>query len=106
MHILIRTEPFQDLAKLGINLTDYNCVVHPSQPNYVASLGGDLNGVVGDYRADIDAEQKNIIDLLDAKNVSFSTYQQDMPYTGFNGTEYDDPNSPGGKTQMYVRRHK
>lgn len=33
------------LAKKGITLTNYNGVTHPSEPNYVAAIGGDYFGM-------------------------------------------------------------
>lgn len=42
-----------------------------------------------------------IVDLLEAKGVSWSIYQEDMPYSGFTG------NSPNAAGQAdYVRKHK
>lgn len=35
----------QYLAKKGITLSSYYGVTHPSEPNYVASIGGDYFGM-------------------------------------------------------------
>ena len=42
------------------------------------------------------------MDLLDAKEVSWSEYQEDMPYSGFQG---DYVNQENGAND-YVRKHK
>lgn len=36
------------LAKQGIFLDQYNAVTHPSEPNYVATVGGDFWGMADD----------------------------------------------------------
>ena len=35
----------KELQKLGISLTNYNAVTHPSEPNYIAAAGGDYFGL-------------------------------------------------------------
>jgi len=87
---------------MGVNLTNYHCVFHPSQPNYVASIGGTKNGVIQDYRADIKSSQRTIIDVLHEAGISWGVYNEDMPYTGFNGTEFKSAKDRND----YVRRHK
>jgi len=89
------------LAKQGITLTNYHGVTHPSQPNYVASVGGDLHGVHTDTHHRIDKSVHTIVDLLEAKGVSWSEYQEEMPYSGFQG---DWKNQENGKNN-YVRKH-
>ncbi len=39
------TANLQALQKLGITLTNYNAVTHPSEPNYIAQTGGDYFGL-------------------------------------------------------------
>ena len=39
------TANLQALQKLGITLTNYNAVAHPSEPNYIACSGGDYFGL-------------------------------------------------------------
>ena len=41
----ICTANLQALQKLGITLTNYNAVTHPSEPNYIAPTGGDYFGL-------------------------------------------------------------
>lgn len=73
-----------------------------TQPNYVAAVGGNTNGVTGDGFTRIASTTKTVIDLLDAKSISWSIYQEDMPYSGFEG---DWVNQKTGAND-YVRKHK
>jgi hypothetical protein len=45
---------------------------------------------------------KTIADLLEAAGVSWSVYQEDMPYSGFEGDWVNQQNG----ANMYVRKHK
>ncbi|XMA14844.1 hypothetical protein WAI453_007635 [Rhynchosporium graminicola] len=72
---------FQYLAKLGITLTNYVAITHPSQPNYVAAVGGSTHGIK-------------------AKGVSWGVYGEDSPYSGFQGNYVNQEN---GKND--VRKH-
>ncbi|KAI1469502.1 phosphoesterase-domain-containing protein [Daldinia caldariorum] len=90
------------LAKRGITLSNYHAVTHPSQPNYVASIGGDYFGMQHDDFTQIDKNVSTIIDLLEDKGISWGEYQEDMPYSGFEGMAY--VNQKNGKND-YVRKH-
>lgn len=92
----------QYLASLGLKLDNYWSVTHPSQPNYVAALGASTNGVLLDSDAFIDVETESMIDILEAGNISWSIYGEDMPFSGF---EADWVNQETG-ANMYVRKHK
>ncbi|KAI9672280.1 MAG: hypothetical protein M1831_002094 [Alyxoria varia] len=111
-----------DLAKKGIALTNYFAVTHPSEPNYVASHGGDHFGLECVHEVpqtqfekhlltkdasndDFNSIPKNVncvTDLLDTKGISWAAYQEHMPYSGFKGNEWKNQ-----KTQAndYVRKH-
>lgn len=43
-----------------------------------------------------------VIDLLEAKGISWSQYQQDMPYTGYEGYSWVNQDT---KANDYVRKH-
>jgi acid phosphatase len=90
------------LASQGITLTNYLAITHPSQPNYIASVGGSNHWVIWDLFSRISSSEKTIVDLLDAKGVSWSEYEEDMPYSGFEG---DYVNQVNGAND-YVRKHK
>ncbi|KAJ4422176.1 hypothetical protein N0V82_003145 [Gnomoniopsis sp. IMI 355080] len=89
------------LASLGLKLDNYWSVTHPSQPNYVAALGADTNGVWLDTDSYIDADTESMIDILEAGNISWSIYGEDMPFSGF---EANWVNQETG-ANMYVRKH-
>ncbi|KAH8684324.1 phosphoesterase family-domain-containing protein [Tricladium varicosporioides] len=89
------------LATQGIVLDNYFAITHPSQPNYIASVGGQTHWVIWDLFSRISSSVKTIVDLLDAKGVSWSEYEEDMPYSGFQG---DYVNQQNGAND-YVRKH-
>ncbi|GME27158.1 Phosphoesterase [Neofusicoccum parvum] len=73
------------LASKGVTLDNYHAVTHPSQPNYLAAIGGDYFGMNHDDLSTFDANVSSVIDLLESKGVSWGEYQEDMPYTGYTG---------------------
>ncbi|KAI4717707.1 phosphoesterase-domain-containing protein [Aureobasidium sp. EXF-10727] len=90
------------LAKKGITLSNYNGVTHPSEPNYVAAIGGDNFGMDNDDFNAIPGNVSSVIDLLEDKGVSWSQYQEDMPYSGFEGKAWVNQQT---KANDYVRKH-
>lgn len=74
---------FKQLAAQGASFSNFMSVIHPSQGNYVALTSGDLNGVTNDTIQDIDAA--NIVDLLEAKGISWKAYVEDYPGNCFTG---------------------
>ncbi|KAK4545484.1 hypothetical protein LTR36_002834 [Oleoguttula mirabilis] len=90
------------LATKGITLENYYGVTHPSEPNYVASVGGDNFGMDNDDFNQIDANVSSVIDLLEDKGISWGTYQEDMPYTGFEGYSWVNQETLAND---YVRKH-
>jgi len=98
---------FQALAKEGILLTSYLAVTHPSEPNYIASISGDFYGAGDDNFYHIPSNISTIVDLLEAKKVSWAAYQENMPTDGsllFNYTSFDY-NTKNGTYTYYVRKH-
>lgn len=92
----------QWLASKGITLENYFGVTHPSEPNYVAAIGGDYFGIDNDNFNQIDKKVSSVIDLLEDRGISWSSYQEDMPYTGFEGFSWVNPKT---KANDYVRKH-
>ncbi|KAL1645417.1 hypothetical protein SLS58_003724 [Diplodia intermedia] len=90
------------LASKGVTLDNYHAVTHPSQPNYLAAIGGDYFGMNHDDLTTFDANISSIVDLLEAKAISWGEYQEDMPYTGYTGYSYPNPVTGAN---MYVRKH-
>ncbi|KAK9422995.1 hypothetical protein SUNI508_04662 [Seiridium unicorne] len=90
------------LATKGITLSGYHAVTHPSEPNYVASIGGDYFGMQNDNFNQIDGNVSTVVDLLEDKGITWGEYQEDMPYTGFEGMAW--VNQETGAND-YVRKH-
>ncbi|KAF8812750.1 acid phosphatase [Phlegmacium glaucopus] len=90
------------LAAQGISLTNYFAVTHPSEPNYVASVGGEYFGMQNDNLNHIPANISSIVDLLESKDISWAEYQEDMPSTGFQGFQFLNPITGAND---YVRKH-
>ncbi|KAE8441923.1 hypothetical protein EG329_004181 [Mollisiaceae sp. DMI_Dod_QoI] len=94
-------ENFAYFASQGILLTNYLAITHPSQPNYVAAVGGSTHKIDSDDFNRISSSSKTIVDLLEAAKISWSEYQQDMPYSGF---QANFVNQKTGAND-YVRKH-
>ena len=92
----------QWLASKGITLTNYYGVTHPSEPNYIASIGGDNFGADNDNFNQIEGNVSSVIDLLEERGISWAVYQEDMPYTGFEGYSFINQTT---KANDYVRKH-
>jgi hypothetical protein len=90
-----------DLAKQGILLTEYFGLTHPSQPNYIASVGGDYFGLDNDDFVRIPKNVSTIVDLFDTKSIAWSGYFEGIPGPGYMG-----PGSAGIYGWDYVRKHK
>jgi hypothetical protein len=56
---------FRRLARQGIELGNYNGVMHPSQTNYIAAVAGELCGVTEDDPPATLLTQRTIVDLLE-----------------------------------------
>ncbi|KAI1171116.1 phosphoesterase family-domain-containing protein [Nemania sp. FL0916] len=89
------------LSKKGILLDNYFAITHPSQPNYVAAGGAATHGIIDDSFERIDSDTESIVDLLEAAGVSWGIYQEDMPYSGFQGTYVNQKTGAND----YVRKH-
>ena len=76
-------------------------MTHPSQPNYVAAIGGDYFGMNHDAFTLIDNNISTIVDLLEAKDISWGHYQEDQPYSGFEGSWRNQLTGAND----YVRKH-
>ncbi|ORX33461.1 phosphoesterase family-domain-containing protein [Kockovaella imperatae] len=99
---------FQKLAAEGILLTNYNGVTHPSEPNYLAAVGGDFWGIGDDEFYAIPSNASTVVDLLEAKNVSWATYQESMPTDGdgeFAYYSHNYLNASAPDYRYYVRKH-
>lgn len=92
-----------DLTKEGILLTEYYGLTHPSQPNYIASIGGDYFGLDHDGFVQIPKNVSNLVDLLEWKSLSWKGYFEGVPGPGYMG---EGSTSRDGRGWDYVRKHK
>lgn len=83
------------LARQGVKLTNYHAVTHPSQPNYVTQVYGDSYNIKDDAITNIPG--KSLVDLLEAKGVSWKSYQEQYPGQCFVEKYSSD--------HLYVRKH-
>lgn len=80
-------------------MTNYNGVTHPSEPNYVAAsecllasssadirlilitlVAGDFFGMGDDNNYYLPANVSSMVDLLEAKNISWASYRQSLSH--------------------------
>ncbi len=73
---VLQDDYMHGLQARGVRLSDYHGVTHPSQPNYVATVTG-LPFVTDDTCQDIEAT--SVVDLLEAKGVTWKAYMEDLP---------------------------
>lgn len=89
----IKQPYFSYLAKNGAHFTNFTAITHPSQPNYIALTSGSLHGV--NHSNPIDLDVRNVVDLLEEKNISWRIYTEDYPGNCFTGKS----------ANLYERRH-
>ncbi|KAK9452582.1 phosphoesterase family-domain-containing protein [Dipodascopsis uninucleata] len=90
------------LTQYGILLENYFSLTHPSEPNYIAAVGGDYFGMDSDDFFRIPSNVSNIVDLLDTKGISWAEYQEHSPYPGFEGFNFSNQDTFAND---YVRKH-
>jgi phospholipase C len=81
--------------------TNYFGVTHPSEPNYVASIGGSFFGIQDDapYTSHT-INAPSLASQLESAGLSWKTYQQALPYAGFTGTAF-----PSSSIALYASKH-
>jgi hypothetical protein len=62
------------IMKDSFQLLNYHAVTHPSQPNYVAQIGGFYSPCTDDSPCNL--PDKNLVDLLEAKGKTWKSYQE------------------------------
>ena len=85
-------------------MTRYYAHTHPSQPNYLAAVSGDYYGLNHDEWVRIPENVATVVDLLEAKDVTWAGYFEDLPGPGYMGNYSDGSTGNGGWD--YVRKHK
>ena len=89
--------------------TNYHGVADPSEPNYVAMLGGDFFGISSDdpyWFPGQTISAPNLMSQLESAGRTWRGYFQSMPYPGYRGYCYPDKCNgiPDADTQ-YVSKH-
>ena len=89
--------------------TSYTGVSDPSEPNYVAMLGGSDFGINSDdpyFFPGHTVNQPNLMSQLEAAGKTWKAYLQDLPYAGYRGYCYPGKCNgiPDSDTQ-YVAKH-
>ncbi len=97
-------EAVDELSKSGILCNRYYAHTHPSQPNYLAAIGGDYFGLNHDDFVRLPDNVFTVADLLESKDISWAGYFEDLPGPGFMGNYSDG--STGTSAWDYVRKHK
>jgi len=70
-------ENFAKYASMGMLLTNYYALTHPSQPNYWTQVAGDYFNWASN--ADLNISAHHIGDLLEANGFTWKAYQEDWP---------------------------
>ncbi|MBO0883149.1 MAG: hypothetical protein J2P17_23010, partial [Mycobacterium sp.] len=95
---------FNALATQYSLATSYFGTSHPSEPNYVAMVGGSDFGITddGSYLTNrVDAP--SLASQLEARGLSWKSYQQSLPFAGFTGTCY--PCNASDPSSLYASKH-
>ncbi len=77
----------------------YYGVTHPSEPNYVAMIAGDTFNVFDDNPANRFGGA-NLADQLEAHGMTWATYQESLPSTGYLGDF-----APDSGHKLYASKH-
>ena len=113
----VMQDSFMDkLAMAGAELTNSFGAFHPSQTNYIASLAAEVCAVTNDTPPAAPLPQQTLVDLLEAKGVSWKAYMEAYPGDAWNpewvNSSYpaaDQPitEAPTGGTALarYYRKH-
>lgn len=91
---VLQDDYMRSLQARGVRLSNYHGVTHPSQPNYIATVTG-LPFVTDDTCQDIEAT--SVVDLLEAKGVTWKAYMEDLPE--------DDKAVCISADRLYFRKH-
>lgn len=91
------------LAQANGLATNYYGVTHPSEPNYLATIAGSYFGIQDDAPPSAPNHTINspsIVDQLEARGLTWKTYQQSLPQPGFTGATYPSPSNA-----LYAVKH-
>ncbi|KAL0484580.1 acid phosphatase [Acrasis kona] len=91
----IKDPTFKAVAEMGTLMNNFYGLTHPSQPNYLGTIAG--NYWHRHIDLDVDLDYTTVVDLLEAKNITWKSYQEDYPggvNNCFKGSQYP-----------YMRKH-
>lgn len=95
------TPHINDLARRYGLATQYYGVTHPSEPNYVALIGGDYFGIQDDASyATHPITSQSLATQLERAHLNWTAYEQSLPVAGYMGTDY-----PTTGDSLYVSKH-
>jgi phospholipase C len=94
---------FAGLATQGVRLVKYHGVTHPSQPNYIATIGGDFFDWADDNCNDFN--ETNLVDLLEAQGISWKVFVQNLPDKKLNCVGPNIPGPPLPGQPLYYSKH-
>ena len=86
------------LANTYAQATNYYGVTHPSQPNYVAAITGQLDITRMNDNAANHYSWANLVDQLEANGKTWGAYMEALPYAGYTGAIW--PN-----VALYTNKH-
>jgi hypothetical protein len=96
------------LADTYGSATNYTAVTHPSEPNYIAMLGGstfDVKGFDNPYYVN-KVNAPSLISELDQAHVGWKAYFQNLPHPGYQGICYPaNCNGTPDKDPLYAAKH-
>lgn len=84
----VMANPYMNaLRSMGVFLSNSYGVTHSSQPNYINAVAGDTFGLYNDtpgyvqwiYSTNSDHPVTSIVDLLEARGLSWKAYAEDLP---------------------------
>lgn len=101
--------------KYGLQTFSFG-TTHPSLPNYLSLVAGDYYGIQDDNascyaqpaQSPCDkqaANGKNIVDLLEAKHMTWRVFEQSMPSAGYLGPQYPPATTSGNGPTHYAQKH-
>jgi hypothetical protein len=86
--------------------TNYYGVTHPSQPNYVAAITGQLDISRMNDNATNTYDWPNLVDQLEAHGKTWGAYMDTLPYAGYTGAIYPDATAlPPSGAALYTNKH-
>jgi phosphatidylinositol-3-phosphatase len=94
------------LASTYGEATNYYGVTHPSQPNYVAAITGQLDITRMNDNATNRYDWPNLVDQLEAHGRTWGAYMDTLPYAGYTGAIYPDATAlPPSGAALYTNKH-